>query len=148
VAIDANPDSEFVSISFQFIPPPNPPFPDAMKREFQESGRKRPKLKEELGEETILTDTAQRAGRPVSFAGNSGEGRDREPPAGIDVTEVIDELGERIPVKAAIVHAPAIARIPWNSMKSRVSLCMAIAVMSCNARRSGYIAKKLKDILG
>ena len=97
--MDANPDSELVSISFQFIPPPNPPFPDPMNREFHASGRKRPKLKDDVDEDNTLTFMAQRAGRPVSFAGNSGDGSANEPPAGTDTTEVIVALGGRIPMK-------------------------------------------------
>jgi hypothetical protein len=77
--MDAKPERELVSISLKLIPPPNPPFPDAMNRVFHASGRKRPKLKEELGEDTTLTDIAQSAGSPVSFAGNSGEGYAKEP---------------------------------------------------------------------
>jgi hypothetical protein len=58
-----------VSLSFQFLPPPKPPFPDTIKREFHVFGRKRPKLKDELGVETILTATAHSAGSLVSFDG-------------------------------------------------------------------------------
>jgi hypothetical protein len=79
VDIDAKPERELVSISFQLIPPPNPPFPDAMNRLFHDSGRKRPKLKEELGEDTTFTDIAQSVGSLVLFAGNSGEGCAKEP---------------------------------------------------------------------
>lgn len=73
VDIDANPDKAWVSMSFQFIPPPNPPFPEPMKRRFHSSGRKRPKLKEEVGEDITFTVIAHRAGSPVAGLGKGGE---------------------------------------------------------------------------
>ena len=47
------------------MPPAKPPLPTARKREFHSCGRKRPKLKADVGEEVTFIWTAQRAGRPA-----------------------------------------------------------------------------------
>jgi nitroimidazol reductase NimA-like FMN-containing flavoprotein (pyridoxamine 5'-phosphate oxidase superfamily) len=94
-------------MSFQFIPPPKPPFPEVRRREFQSSGRKRPKLNEELDEERTLTDMAHSAGRPVSFTGNSGEGSAKEPLAGTETAYESVACEGRIEEKAEAVHSRA-----------------------------------------
>jgi hypothetical protein len=89
------------------MPPPKPPFPEARKRWFQAWGRKSPKLKEEVGDEITFMEMAQRAGRPVSLAGNSGEGWENEPFAGTGMAYDIVAFAGRIDSNADDVHSQA-----------------------------------------
>jgi hypothetical protein len=107
VATAANPFKAFVSMSFQLIPPPKPPFPEAINLLFHFSGKKRPKLKDESGDETTLIETAQSAGRPVSFAGNAGLGWLKEPLAGTEVAKLTVAFEVRSALKAESVHSNA-----------------------------------------
>ena len=83
VDMEAKPDRADASISFQLIPPPKPPFPEDMNRRFHSSGRNRPKLNEEVGDDITFTVIAQSAGRPVAGSGKGGEGCAQVPLAGM-----------------------------------------------------------------
>jgi hypothetical protein len=105
VDIEEKPDRADAFISIQLIPPLKPPFPETMNREFHSSGRNRPKLNEEVGDDTTFTLIAHSAGRHVAGSGNGGEGCDQVPLTGTRVAFVIVACVGRKPERADGEHS-------------------------------------------
>jgi hypothetical protein len=123
---------------------------------FHASGKKRPKLKDESGDETTLIETAHSAGSPVSFAGNAGLGWLREPLVGTALAKLTVAFEGRIALKEEAMHSNACMdtglrpkikdRIDWarmvkfaarrgNAMSPQRKIVCFICTLTCYSSR-------------